>query len=194
MPTVTLTCRTVSAVVLMIGLVPGSSWATEGFYRDIFIDGGCHLTARESLAAAEYLGLTQEALWTPYDPVTDEHRAIQAAKIVGDENDSNGCLLYPDGAPRFRMIQTNGGSATRHGRSLEEEGRQRVRDGREPEKGQTGVVAPDGLGGHFHGLVLIVHWFDVEQIGAGRVHPPWDRLRQRPVDEMIEASCFEIAA
>ena len=115
-------------VVLVITLAPPAVSATEGFYKDIFIDGGCHLTARESLAAAEYLGLSQEALWTPYDPVTDEHRAIQTAKIVGDENDSNGCLLYPDGAPRFRMIQTNGGSATRHGRSLEEEGRQRVRD------------------------------------------------------------------
>ena len=115
-------------VFTLIALSSFSVSATEGYYRDIFIDGGCYLTARQSLAAAELLGLSQEALWTPYEPVTDEHRGIQTEKIVGDENDANGCLLYPDGSPRFRMIQTNGGSATRHGRSLEEEGRQRVRD------------------------------------------------------------------
>lgn len=114
-------------IILTIFVVVGPAHAQEGYYRDIFIDGGCYLTARQSLPAAEYLGLTQEALALPYEP-TNEHEQIQADKIVGTEDDTNGCLLYPDGAPRFRMIQTNGGRATAHGRSLGEDGRQRVRD------------------------------------------------------------------
>ena len=120
--------RTIQPIVIFLTiLVASPTNAQEGYYRDIFIDGGCYLTARQSLPAAELLGLTQEALALPYEP-TDAHEEIQADKIVGTEDDTNGCLLYPDGAPRFRMIQTNGGRATAHGRSLGGEGRQRVRD------------------------------------------------------------------
>ena len=65
--------------------------------------------------AAPVVATLAEAL--PYEP-TDAHEQIQADKIVGTADDTNGALLYPDGAPRFRMIQTNGGSATRHGRTM----------------------------------------------------------------------------
>lgn len=47
---------------------------------------------------------------------------------MGSPEDENGILLYPDGEPRFRMIYVNGGLATQHGRSLGEDGRQRIRD------------------------------------------------------------------
>jgi len=53
---------------------------------------------------------------------------FQNSIIIENDDDYNGYLLYPDGAPRFRTIYTNGGSATSHGNSLGEDGRQRIRD------------------------------------------------------------------
>lgn len=100
--------------------------ATEGFFKDVFVDGGVFLTGRRTLAAADHLGLSVEFLATPFQPDPGD-LALQTAKLTGDDNDSNGALLYPDGAPRFRLVQTNGGSATRHGDSLEEAGRERMR-------------------------------------------------------------------
>ena len=94
--------------------------AIEGYYKDIFMDGGVSLTSRTSLSAAESLGLTLEYLAT-----SDE--AIQTDLMIGTGYDTNGVLLYPDGQPRFRLIQTNGGSATGHGNSLDSIGRERVR-------------------------------------------------------------------
>jgi hypothetical protein len=46
---------------------------------------------------------------------------------VGNVDDVNGVLLYPDGEPRFRLLHTNGGSATAHGTSMGEEGRENIR-------------------------------------------------------------------
>jgi len=97
------------------------SHAVEGFYKDVFVNGGVDLTDRRSLAAADYLDLSLEYLAT-------ENQLIQDNVIIGDEHDDNGALLYPDGSPRFRCIQVNGGSATNHGKSLGETGRQRIRD------------------------------------------------------------------
>jgi hypothetical protein len=48
--------------------------------------------------------------------------------MVGNADDANGYLLYPDGSPRFRCLYTNGGNAGRHGLALGDSGRQRVRD------------------------------------------------------------------
>jgi len=93
---------------------------TPGFFRDIFSDGGVHLSPNLYLDAAESLGLSIEYLGTSSTDVQDE-------VMISNEFDSNGHLLYPDGAPRFRMIYTNGGSSTNHGYSLGAEGRDRVR-------------------------------------------------------------------
>ncbi|MBN1947747.1 MAG: pre-peptidase C-terminal domain-containing protein [Bradymonadales bacterium] len=114
-------------VPLLLLLGSQSARATEGFYKDLFIDGGCNLTSRQTLPAADTLGLSVEALFVPSD-CTEQDRQIQRSVITGDEVDSNGRLLYPDGAPRFRTIQVNGGAATAHGTTLGEDGRQRVRD------------------------------------------------------------------
>lgn len=93
---------------------------TPGFYRDVFVDGGAHLTSMVDFPAAEALGLEIEYLSTDVS-------AAQNLVMVGDDKDSNGHLLYPDGEPRFRVLYTNGGKATDHGGSLYSTGRDRVR-------------------------------------------------------------------
>jgi len=93
---------------------------TPGFYKDLFMDGGIELTSRTVLPAANALGLTMEYL------ATEDH-LVQTSILIQNNSDDNGVLLYPDGFPRFRLIYTNGGSATGHGNSLGEKGRARVR-------------------------------------------------------------------
>ena len=106
------------AVCLALSL---STWGqTPGFYRDIFVDGGAHLTSMANFPPAEALGLEVEYLFT-------DASTVQNAAMVGDAMDSNGHLLYPDGEPRFRLLYTNGGKATAHGGSLYSTGRDRVR-------------------------------------------------------------------
>ncbi len=93
---------------------------TPGFFKDIFCDGGAYLTSMTYFDAAETLDLSLEYLCT-------SDISFQNSVMVTDEIDSNGHLLYPDGAPRFRMIYTNGGTAGNHGESLGEVGRNRIR-------------------------------------------------------------------
>ncbi len=111
-----LTIKYCSPVILVCLAWP----QTPGYFKDIFMDGGVFLTSRLTLPAADSLGLSLEALAT-------ELVTYQTTVIIGDTNDSNGRLLYPDGLPRFRTIYTNGGLATSHGSSLGEEGRARIR-------------------------------------------------------------------
>lgn len=99
-----------------------SFWTThEGYYKDLFMDGGVSLTSRTVLPAADYLDLTMEYLAT-------SDQDLQDRVIVGAPDDANGRLLYPDGQPRFRCIYVNGGSSIYHGASLGEAGLQRIRD------------------------------------------------------------------
>ncbi len=93
---------------------------TPGFYKDLFMDGGVHLTSRVTLPAADSLGFSFEYLAT-------ESIYVQDSIIIANMDDSNGRLLYPDGSPRYRTLYTNGGQSTSHGNSLGEEGRNRVR-------------------------------------------------------------------
>ena len=109
-----------SFLVILCGFTVHLQSATPGFYKDLFMDGGKELTSRTSLPAAVSLDLSMEYLAT-------DDQTIQTKIMIGNDYDENGILLYPDGAPRFRLIYTNGGSATGHGNSLGEQGRQRVR-------------------------------------------------------------------
>ncbi len=93
---------------------------TEGFYKDIFMDGGVSLTSRTSLPAADALHLSMEFL-------ASGDTSLQRKTITKNNYDQNGYLLYPDGAPRFAVVYVNGGSATGHGKSLGETGRERFR-------------------------------------------------------------------
>lgn len=104
-----------------------NSLFSQGYYKDIYMDGGIKLTSRQDLPAARRLDLSIEHFITgndtPESPLTLQDTVMQQKLFSGWEADLNGILLYPDGAPRFRMIYVNGGKATSHGRSLTEKGR-----------------------------------------------------------------------
>lgn len=96
----------------------------QGFYKDLFMDGGIRLTHRTTLPSAETLKLSMEFLATStndYESAVDT--AVQRA-VMSDSNgeytaeDENGALLYPDGEPRFKMIYMNGGKSTQHATSM----------------------------------------------------------------------------
>ena len=103
----------------------------NGYYKDIFMDGGIYLTSRHDLPAQEHLGLTMDYFVAPSKKeakLLTRQDTLQQTKIFcGSEEDTNGVLLYPDGAPRFRMIYVNGGQARNHSRSLGPNGRDRIR-------------------------------------------------------------------
>ena len=101
----------------------------RGFYKDIYMDGGLSLTSKQYLPSARSLMLSIETLRTGTKSlgITDVDTLLQNALLVGNEFDTNGILLYPDGAPRYRMVYVNGGTAKSHGRSLTPEGRERFR-------------------------------------------------------------------
>ena len=91
----------------------------RGYYKDVFMDGGVYLTSRTTLPA-----VTDLLKWDMEYLATGE-QDLQNGIMIGNEQDSNGALLYPDGEPRFRVIYVNGGAAS-HGNSLGAEGRQRI--------------------------------------------------------------------
>jgi hypothetical protein len=93
----------------------------EGYYKDLFVDGGSRLSSRTTLHAAKSLGLDCE-----YYAGRDEIRQSQI--VSGNEDDFNGALLYPDGQPRFRLIYVHGGGATAHGKTLGSAGREAFRE------------------------------------------------------------------
>jgi glutamine amidotransferase-like uncharacterized protein len=107
---------------------------TEGYYKDLFMDGGVNLTSRLTLPAADSLELSMEFIAT-------SSVSVQSTVMISNAIDANGVLLYPDGEPRFRLIYTNGGSATYHGRSLGESGRQVIRTYYENGGSYTGSCA-----------------------------------------------------
>lgn len=106
-------------IVTLLAFV--AALAAEGFYKDLFMDGGAWLTHRTRLYAAESLRLD-------YEFIAVQDTLLLRHVMVGNSEDANGFLLYPDGAPRFRVIYTNGGDAGRHGLALTDTGRQRIRD------------------------------------------------------------------
>jgi glutamine amidotransferase-like uncharacterized protein len=103
----------------------------QGYYKDVFMDGGIKLTSMERLPAADLLGLSIEhfasARYSSTFPPTREDTLVQDRLFIGSETDLNGILLYPDGQPRFRIIYVNGGKAAGHGLSLKQEGLDNIR-------------------------------------------------------------------
>lgn len=97
---------------------------SQGYYKDLFMDSGIYLTSRTTLPAAKVLGLSMEKFVSASHKAADSTKVIQVDTVLqtmllgGYPLDENGILLYPDGAPRFRMIYVNGGKAANHGRSL----------------------------------------------------------------------------
>lgn len=99
----------------------------KAFYKDLFLDAGIGLTSRKFLYAARYLGLATEGISFSRSNASEEEITLQNNIIAGDEHDTNGRLLYPDGQPRYRLLFVNGGSSTTHGKSLSENAFQNMR-------------------------------------------------------------------
>jgi hypothetical protein len=110
-----------NAVFLFCFVIFSNIIFSQGYYKDIFMDGGVALTSHQNLPAQAYLNLSMEFIAT-------EDVIRQNGLMVSNLDDENGVLLYPDGEPRFRVIYTNGGqSAIAHGNSLGQTGRNRIR-------------------------------------------------------------------
>ena len=92
----------------------------KAFYKDVFMDGGAHLSSRTTLPVTDYLGLSLEYF---ISEESDNDLAAQRKVFSSSPDDINGRLLYPDGAPRYRLVYVNGGNAHTHGESLEAGGR-----------------------------------------------------------------------
>ena len=106
-------------LILVIALVYTSE-ATEGFYKDIFVDEGVSLSGPSSIPALDYINLTWEWLDT-------ENENAQNEVMVESDDDFNGALLYPDGEPRFRLLYSHGGGMN-HAGTLGEKGRDNIRN------------------------------------------------------------------
>lgn len=125
--------RFVTLVALAATVLP--LWGqpnTKGYYKDIFMDSGIKLTSRYDLPASRYLDLSMEDFVSTDH--TDSTTALtmidtmrQTMMMAGSPYDENGILLYPDGAPRFRVIYMNGGKAGSHGTSLGAQARDNIR-------------------------------------------------------------------
>ena len=89
----------------------------KGFYKDVFMDAGVYLTTRQTLPVVSYLGYSMDFISCAR--VADT--GFQNTVIAGDSNDLNGRLLYPDGAPRYRLLYVCGGKASKHGQSMRPE-------------------------------------------------------------------------
>lgn len=127
----------VAALLCVVNVVEASPRSREkarrevlsrgrGYYKDVFMNGGIKLTSRRDLPVTRYLGLSLDYFATA-DPMTQTDTILQTNIFCGYDEDTNGWLLYPDGAPRYRMVYFNGGSAYIHGKSLTDEGRANMR-------------------------------------------------------------------
>ena len=101
----------------------------HGYYKELFMNGGIALTSRRTLPAADALGLKMEFYASATgEKISAVDTLTQQQIFCGYSEDSNGWLLYPDGAPRYRAIYVNGGHASTHAVSLTEQGRKRIQE------------------------------------------------------------------
>ena len=101
----------------------------RGYYKDVFMDGGIALSSRYYLPATRHLGLTIDYFASAKtEKLTQQDTLLQTNIFCGSEEDTNGWLLYPDGAPRYRVIYVNGGKSGTHARSLTARGRELMRE------------------------------------------------------------------
>lgn len=96
----------------------------ENYYKDVIMDGGTSLTSRVRLPACEAYGISLE-YWNA-EPVKKDS-LLQIEAFDGTEVDHNGFLLFPDGAPRFKVFYSCGGTSKDHGTWLGPLGRNAVR-------------------------------------------------------------------
>ena len=117
----------------------------RGYYKSLFVNGGMYLTSNDStknLPAIEYLGLENDYEYfgssvnadvdgSDYDINLNVQNGVMVSAPSATTvtwNDANGALLYPDGAPRFRVMYVNGGKSSNHGPTLTATGREQIHD------------------------------------------------------------------
>lgn len=117
----------------------------RGYYKSLFVNGGMYLTSNDStknLPAIEYLGLENDYEYfgssvnadvdgSDYDINLNVQNGVMVSAPSATTvtwSDANGVLLYPDGAPRFRVMYVNGGKSSNHGPTLTAEGREQIHD------------------------------------------------------------------
>lgn len=120
--------RTIASALAVIAISSSLQAQTpRGYYKDIFMDSGILLTSRRDLPTARSLGYSMEMFVSAHpkygEPLTGLDTLIQTQVISGSALDENGVLLYPDNAPRFRVVYMNGGKAVNHAKTLGETGR-----------------------------------------------------------------------
>lgn len=103
----------------------------RGFYKSLFMDGGYalnHIYKVSQVPAIPLLGIENDYEYIGgQDTVIQYRLMVRGSKADGGKwDDPNGVLLYPDGAPRFRVIYVNGGESKKHGRALTALGRQEI--------------------------------------------------------------------
>ena len=120
-----------AACALMSGTCAMAQTRAEGFYKDFFMDCGIPLNTFDDLPAAKLLNLSMERICTweggKADRATEYEKQLMINVFAGSEIDENGILIYPDGAPRFKVIYVNGGKATAHGTFLTPKGLENIR-------------------------------------------------------------------
>ena len=97
----------------------------KAYYKDFLNEDGIGLSDYKTLTVTNRLNLSTETVYTRTNDAANQ--AEQNRLLIGDENDENGILLYPDGEPRYRMMYVNGGQSYTHGPSLMAAGRENFR-------------------------------------------------------------------
>lgn len=155
------------------------------FYKEIFLDGGCELNPgikekgvvingrlpyaleKVGIRHAEYFLSTVDDVG---DGFTDSDQALQSELIRGTADDLNGVLLYPDGAPRFRMLYVFGGHSGPHGETLGTTGRSRVKTFYENGGSYVGSCAGAYLAGKYAAGGVMPYfniWEGGKMVGTG---------------------------
>jgi len=96
----------------------------ENYYKDVIMDGGTSLTSRVRLPSCEAYNISLE-YWNAEPNRADS--LLQIEMFDGNEMDHNGLLLFPDGAPRYKVFYSCGGDSKAHGKYLGPLGRNAVR-------------------------------------------------------------------
>ena len=111
----------ITTISLLLIWITGVTYS-QGFYKDLFIDGGNKLTSIGHLPAADLLDLTVEyyvsSRYKSALPSTYMDSIIQKTLLCGYTEDLNGLLLYTVWYPRFRFLYVTGGEAANQGESL----------------------------------------------------------------------------
>lgn len=118
------------AGVMVSGLCASAQTKAEGFYKDLFMDSGVPLNSYDDLPAAKLMNLSMERVCNMSKSAakaTEYEKQIVADTFAGTDVDENGVLLYPDGAPRFKIIYMNGGQASAHAKFLTPQGVRNIR-------------------------------------------------------------------